>query len=1031
MKPLDSLRWTLFLLAFVALLASCYFAFKDAGWTFSYLRSIGWTEYLEIENPNPALFIIQCNADPDCRGVFFAHYKNESLSLHTILLAVMFFTCLFAAALTRVIQGGPKQKDPGGSKFASDKDLKKYLKDDKDDPEGNPRVSYLGFTESGKAIKPRMRDRCTHVAIFAGTGGGKTTRIIKPSLIADAEDGVSVLMVDPKWPDPQGGYSDLLAVYEAKGYDMQVFCPFNEHTMHLPLLSSIKTREDAVGLATMIVPRQDGNENSEGSQFYKNLERRLLLFLIQGALLENNYSMASLYQRLEAGPTALRTWMKTLPDESLKNALEAFLELRQDALIGVMQGLMSSLEIFTDPRLDAATQASPHGWKNLNPSALVEKKAALYVGIPNYLILRGEGKLLLSLFFRHIMNGLMAIAEKSGGTLPRHVAVYIDEFAHIGRIDDAANWFGTMRSYKIGFTVAMQNRAQLELVYGTLAAKALSGGNFQHLITFPSSLTGDDKEYISDLLGEVTVRETSNSRSRHHIFELPRKTVTEKLVPRALVSREEMNSWPEDVGILDPHGAPPTKIIAPRVNQRSAMNVKNPFYRYGRQLEGINAVELVQAILNRRRYRWMTEPVSHDALKEQRQRQPQDPAVAPDYVLPKDPATRVEDKPEVAQTQAEQAATVTSSKKLPAAPQPSKRVNTNTPPTKKTEKSSPSPPRKPKVRPALENVPQGELIQAFRAWISSLRWKQVPVTVYTVRAGGQDRVSKVLFEVLPGALRHEYLGIWKRRKWVRIHHEKFGIVGIGTSVLCKNQLQSFMDAKNSQVIDVGDGDERVVIKARQDRAEQKRQDSSPKGDQLPLVAQEAKGSNQAETSRSDGSGTLTLKDAQALWGWYTSNRASCANDELFEHLMQTGAKPGIKGLIERHRFLLPKATVERLIGQAVHAFPDRHLTDTLGNKCVYVSLSVDLAMTLLPLKTWLLEHKPSLQTYTTDVSPKPNPDTLGFYQPTYLSLTPEALEEDLPRIPKTAAGGAYRWRPRIHKQRPRMLRYIIHNPLES
>lgn len=512
---------------------------------------------------------------------------------------------------------------------------------------------------------------------------------------------------------------------------------------------------------------------------------------------------------------------------------------------------------------------------------------------------------------------------------------------------------------------------------------------------------------------------------------MPRKTVTEKLVPRALVSREEMNSWPEDVGILDPHGAPPTKIIAPRVNQRAAMKVKNPFYRYGRQLEGINAVELVQAILNRRRYRWMTEPASQDTLKEQRQRQPQDPAVAPDYALPKDPSTRVEDKPEAVKTQSVGGPTATASKELPAIPKASKRVNTRASPAKSTQKCVPSQPSKPKVRPALENVPQGELIQAFRTWISSLRWKQVPVTVYTVRADGQDRVSKVLFEALPGALRHEYLNIWKRRKWVRIHHEKFGIVGVGTSVLCKNQLQSFMDANNSQVIDVGDGDERVVVKARQNRAEQKRQDSPSKGNELPLVAQKGKDSNQAETSRSDSSGKLTLKDAQALWGWYTSNRASCANDELFEHLKQTGANPGIKGLIEKHRFLLPKATVERLIGQAVHAFPERPLTDTLGNKCIYVSLSADLAMTLLPLKAWLLEHKRSLQNYTTDVSLKSAPDTLGFYQPTYLSLTPEALEEDLPRIPKTAAGGAYRWRPRIHKQRPRMLRYIIHNTLES
>ena len=52
------------------------------------------------------------------------------------------------------------------------------------------------------------------------------------------------------------------------------------------------------------------------------------------------------------------------------------------------------------------------------------------------------------------MDEIMGIARQEGGSLKRQLAVYIDEFANIGKLDDAGSWFGTMRSYNIAFTIA-------------------------------------------------------------------------------------------------------------------------------------------------------------------------------------------------------------------------------------------------------------------------------------------------------------------------------------------------------------------------------------------------------------------------------------------------------------------------------------------------------------------------------------------------------------------------------------------------
>ena len=490
------------------------------------------------------------------------------------------------------------------------------------------------------------------------------------------------------------------------------------------------------------------------------------------------------------------------------------MQLRHDTIIGLLQALKGTLSVFTNEQLDAATQAGPYEWQNLRPASLTERKSVLYVGIPQQMFLRGDGKLLLNLFFRRIMDDIMGLARAQGGTLKRQLAVYIDEFANIGRLDDAGSWFGTMRSYNIAFTIALQNRAQLELVYGTVGAKAMSGGNFQHLITFPASLTGDDKEYVSKLLGEVTAEEVTESESRQHMFEPFRRTKTRRRVARPLLSREEMNHWDSDYGILVPHGAGPTKIVAPRIDQKRVGGVRNHFHAYRKTVGAGDSTVLVQGLLNR--HRLMTRTHMPRRPEEPRAPKTADPSDF-EFTEPQDlygegveareasVAVAEAPKPQPAPTQVARVDEPTSTAP-PETPAPAK--------TKKPSKTKPTTKKVPVKAEPLHHVPSGELMPSFRAWVDSLSWREVPLTVFRVREGGQDRVSKVLFERLPGALRHEHLAHWKQRNWVRVHGGKLGIVNTGCVVLCKEQLDAFMASPLAQVVEIGEGSERVVVKPR-------------------------------------------------------------------------------------------------------------------------------------------------------------------------------------------------------------------------
>ena len=797
-------------LCLVGALTTTYF---DAKASTEALVAAGWEDYLDISDASSLTFNFSCLFNNACRPIAWEQFTAQRFFQLTRGLIIGFFVFMLLAAIINLFfSAGPEEKDPGGGNFAVDEDLKAYLSDGKDP--GNPRKGHYGYTESGKQLRAPLRDRCTHLAIFAGTGGGKTTRIIKPSLIQDALDGTSVLMVDPKWPDPRGGYSDILAVFKKQGYEVQVFCPFEEHTLKLPLIGSLQSHDDAEVLASIIVPKTTSGEVSDGSQFYRNQERELLKHLLWGEAQAGRGSIGDVYDLIDGGPKALLRWLEHCEDQKIHKSITTLMQNRQETLIGIIQGLKGSLSIFTNERLDAATQAGSHGWQNLDASSLTKKKSVLYVGIPQQMFLRGEGKLLLNLFFRRIMDEVLGIATQQGGRLERHLAVYIDEFAHIGKLDHAGSWFGTMRSYNIAFTVALQNRAQLEMVYGSVGARAMEGGNFQHLITFPAALKGDDKEYVSKLLGEVTAEDISRSRSHEGIFGQYRWTETRRRVARPLLSREEMNKWDPDYGVLMPHGAGPTKIAAPMIHQRRVGKAKNGFYKFRDMIGKGDSLTLVKTLLSQYKVAWRIPDPPEE-------KQPK-PVPSGEAITPRVDVFEAQRVAEAAPTSAaEEDLTV------PLTPQdvqvsPIQIAKESTPtkgekaPAKKSagraprKKSQPSPGQ----GEALHHVPSGQLMPSFRTWVEGLSWRDVPLTVFRVREGGQDRISKILFEQLPGALRHEHLAHWKQRRWIQVRGDKLGIINNGCVVLCQKQLDSFLALPQAQIVEVGDGNERVVVKAR-------------------------------------------------------------------------------------------------------------------------------------------------------------------------------------------------------------------------
>ena len=100
----------------------------------------------------------------------------------------------------------------------------------------------------------------------------------------------------------------------------------------------------------------------------------------------------------------------------------------------------------------------------------------------------------------------------SDPALPIHVNFLLDEFKNIGEIPNFLNYLATVRKYRIGLHIIIQDVGQIKTMYKEQEHETLLA-NVDTTI-FLGSILPEDKEFIQKMLGKTTIRQRSTSDSK-------------------------------------------------------------------------------------------------------------------------------------------------------------------------------------------------------------------------------------------------------------------------------------------------------------------------------------------------------------------------------------------------------------------------------------------------------------------------------------------------------------------------------------
>ena len=453
-------------------------------------------------------------ADPALAGPFsiieywklYAHSSEKFVRVSVQLCAIGPWALLAGFIGWAVIA---KQNRPlhGAARFANTAEIRKagLL-----DPKGGLDKTILVGKKNGRYL---TYGGYQFVILAAPTRSGKGVGIVVPNCL-NYSDSLVVL-------DIKGENFDITSGFRAKhGQKVYLFAPFDEagvtHRYNpLEYISDDPAQRlgdiDAIGTALY----SGGNQNDKfWSENAKDLFRGLCLFVLERKDLPKTFGEILRQASGKGKP------LKEYIFEELKKAqdtghpfsnacidcLNRVLSNSENTLAGIVATFGTPLLIFQNPRVDLATSANDFDLREVRRELM-----SIYFKMPPNKL--KEGSVLVNLCFDQLLNLNTRVLPSQDKTLKHQCLVLLDEMTSIGKVAMIAQAVSYMAGYNMRLLTIIQNKSQLEDVYGKAGALTLLSNHALMVMYAPSPTVQSDAQEYSEMLGYETVKSRSRTSS--------------------------------------------------------------------------------------------------------------------------------------------------------------------------------------------------------------------------------------------------------------------------------------------------------------------------------------------------------------------------------------------------------------------------------------------------------------------------------------------------------------------------------------
>lgn len=189
------------------------------------------------------------------------------------------------------------------------------------------------------------------------------------------------------------------------------------------------------------------------------------------------------------------------------DALNRVLNNSENTLAGIVATFNTALLSFQNPKVDLATSASDFDLREVR-----RRKMSIYFKIePTKL---KDARVLINLFFDQLLNLNTRVLPTQDETLKNQCLVLLDEMTSIGTVNMIKQAVSYMAGYNMRLLTIIQNKSQLEDVYGKAGAITLLSNHALMIMYAPSPTTQSDAQEYSEMLGYQTVKSKSVSHGR-------------------------------------------------------------------------------------------------------------------------------------------------------------------------------------------------------------------------------------------------------------------------------------------------------------------------------------------------------------------------------------------------------------------------------------------------------------------------------------------------------------------------------------